>query len=320
MAKFEKENYSNEEESEIYEPRVLTDEEANQCLRTLGRTISNNYAFVELDVSYRNLTDVRVIPSFRYVRYVNVSGNKLTSEAFQVLETMQYLEKLQADQNLLISAELRPMDSLQELTLNQNKLTFAGTSVISHKFLKYLELNYNLINTVVFEAEELPNLTILELRDNALITTAGICCSNLRRLFLAKNQIEKIEDLGNLQELKTIHLRSNNLVNLDGFSDKCRNLVHINLRDNKISKISELKKLSCLKNLETLIIRENPFLLQIGQEEEGRKYRHIVLAMLPRLKRIDKEFVLDQERNEAKKLLETMRKEERNFTYFDLKD
>lgn len=62
---------------------------------------------------------------------------------------------------------------MQKLTLNVNKLTYAGTSVISHESLKHLELNGNLISTVAFEAEKLPNLTLLELCDNALTTTAG---------------------------------------------------------------------------------------------------------------------------------------------------
>lgn len=107
---------------------------------------------------------------------------------------------------------------------------------------------------------------------------------------------------------------------MDGFSNKCLNLNYINLRNNEISKISELTKLSCLQNLETLIILENPFLRKIEQEEEGRKYRRIVLMMLPRLKRIDKKLVLDQERNEANELLEKMQNEGYGFTYFDLED
>lgn len=60
--------------------------------------------------------------------------------------------------------------------MNKNKLTYAGTSVISHKPLETLELKDNLISTVDFKKEKLPklpNLLILELRGNALTTTAG---------------------------------------------------------------------------------------------------------------------------------------------------
>ncbi|CAL1679030.1 unnamed protein product [Lasius platythorax] len=315
---------TSDEESETDEPRfgsALTCEEVINCLHRVGKSGWHDLACLKLNVSYKNLTDVSVIPShFGHVRHVNVSGNKLTSEALRVLETMPHLEVLQADRNRLTSAELKPMNSLEKLTLNMNKLTYAGTSVISHESLKHLELNHNLISTVAFEAEKLPNLTLLELCDNALTTTAGICSSNLKELFLAGNQIEKIEQLRNLENLKILHLRNNKLANLDGFSNKCLNLNYINLRNNEISKISELTKLSCLQNLETLIILENPFLRKIEQEEEGRKYRRIVLMMLPRLKKIDKELVLDQERNEANELLQKMQNEGYGFTDFDLED
>lgn len=89
---------------------------------------------------------------------------------------------------------------------------------------------------------------------------SGICCPSLVHLFLAENRIEKIKDLEFLVNLKTLHLRSNELTSLDGFSKECRSLNYINLRDNKLAKISELRKLCCLPNLEIIIVLENPFL------------------------------------------------------------
>lgn len=62
---------------------------------------------------------------------------------------------------------------MQTLTMNKNQLTYAGTSVISHEQLKTLELKDNLISTVEFENWKLPKLLTLELRGNALTTTAG---------------------------------------------------------------------------------------------------------------------------------------------------
>jgi len=78
-----------------------------------------------------------------------------------------------------------------------------------------------------------------------------------------------------------------------------------------------LAKLSCLSNLETLIIFENPFLQKI-REQEGKKYRHIVLMMLPNLKKIDKIFVTDEEKNQANELLEKIQEKGYGFTDFDL--
>lgn len=122
--------------------------------------------------------------------------------------------------------------------------------------------------------------------------------------------------------LKTLHLRNNRLTNLDGFTEQCRSLNYVNLRDNELPRISELRKLGCLSNLETLVILGNPFLKEEAEEkeEEEKEYRRIVLTMLPKLKRLDKDPVLDQERNEAKALLKKIQKSESNFEDFDLRD
>lgn len=122
MAEFIEEgsySYVETSESETDEPRfgsalVLTCEKAIDCLHRVERSGWKHLACLELNVSYKNLTDVSVIPShFGHVTYVNVSGNKLTSEALRVLETMPYLKVLQADRNRLTSAELKPMNSLK---------------------------------------------------------------------------------------------------------------------------------------------------------------------------------------------------------------
>lgn len=58
--------------------------------------------------------------------------------------------------------------------MNENRLTYAGTSVISHKRLKVLELKNNLISTINFDKDKiLSNLLTLELRGNVLTTTAS---------------------------------------------------------------------------------------------------------------------------------------------------
>lgn len=142
------------------------------------------------------------------------------------------------------------------------------------------------------------------------------------RLFLAENRIETLEGLEVLVNLRTLHLRSNKLANLDGFHERCRALSYVNLRDNEITRISELRKLSYLPNLETLVILGNPLLEEKEEEEEekaGEHRRICVLAMLPKLKRIDKDPVSDRERDEAAELLGTMRKSGADFADLDLK-
>ncbi|XP_011869955.1 PREDICTED: leucine-rich repeat-containing protein 23-like [Vollenhovia emeryi] len=374
-----------------HETRVLTRTEAGECLHNLGRCAAKcEYAYLSMDASDRGLTDISVIASFGHVRYVNVSGNKLTLEALRALEAMPCLQTLRADRNRLTSAELKPMQYLQvtpfvsslnggfdhrlpcTARLLSSRLT--DTYGIRHSSLERLELNHNDIRAVTVDPRALVSLRTLELRGNALISTAGetragclsseiedpstrenlrlkgngcreplieddrrglserrrasrtvaqesgICCSSLTRLFLAENQIEKIEGLGELVNLKTLHLRGNRLASLDGFSERCRGLNYVNLRDNELPGISELRKLDRLPNLETLVVLGNPLLREEAEEKGEKEYRLIVLAMLPKLKRIDKELVLDRERHEAKSLFTKLQKSGSNFEDFNLRD
>lgn len=102
--------------SSIFEDttRVLTQAEAGECLHTLGKCDSGlGYSYLGLNASNKGLTDITIIPTFKYVLYVDVSGNRLTTEALRVLSSMKYLLMLQADRNQVTSAELDPMPYLQ---------------------------------------------------------------------------------------------------------------------------------------------------------------------------------------------------------------
>lgn len=203
---------------------------------------------------------------------------------------------------------------LQVLTLNKNKLT--STSGISHKLLQCLELNHNNIEEITLNPYDLEKLNNLELRGNILTTTNGIFFPGLIRLYLAENQIEKVEGLEILVNLRILHLRSNKISNLNGFDSRCAKLSYLNLRNNEITKISELEKLNCLTALETLIILENPVIADREVAEEAA-YRHIVLAMLPNLTRIDKDPVLYDERKEAKEFHRQMLRDGTTFADLD---
>ncbi|KOC66130.1 Leucine-rich repeat-containing protein 23 [Habropoda laboriosa] len=313
----ETERYPTPKSSSIFDDttRALTHSEAGECLHMLGKCESGlGYAYLCLNASNKGLTDIRVIPMFKYVLYVDVSGNRLTTEALRYLTSMKYLLMIRADRNHVTSGELEPMPYLQVLTLNKNKLT--STSGISHKQLECLELNHNNIEEVTLNPYDLENLKHFELRGNILTTTNGIFFPRLTRLFLAENQIEKLEGLEILVNLTTLHLRSNKLSNLTGFDSRCVKLNYLNLRNNEIIKLSELEKLSCLPALETLVILENPTVPDREAEEEVA-YRHIVLAMLPNLTRIDKDPVLFDEKREAKEFRRQMLRDGTKFPDLD---
>lgn len=190
-------------------------------------------------------------------------------------------------------------------------------SGISHGLLECLELNHNNIEEVTLNPYDLENLKTLEIRGNMLTTTNGIFFPGLTRLYLAENQIEKLEALEILVNLKILHLRSNKISNLDGFDSRCAKLNYLNLRNNEIAKISEFEKLDCLPALDTLIILENPVIGERDEEEEVA-YRHIILAMLPKLTRIDKDPVLYEEKREAAEFRREMLRDGTTFSDLDI--
>ncbi|KAJ8928377.1 hypothetical protein NQ314_019042 [Rhamnusium bicolor] len=280
--------------------KKLSFEEASASLNTLGKDESGvRYAYLMISANEKKLTDVAIILNFKHVLFVDLSGNFLNLDALQVLSGMPFMIFLRADRNRIESAALSPMPYLQVLILNKNQIT--ETCDINQPMLEYLELEDNLIYTAQFDTEHL----------------SGTYPCSLEKLYLAQNRISKFTmDFSTLNNLKVLHLRENNIRKLNGFTEELENLTYLNLRGNKINKVRQFRKLMCLPNLETLIILENPV---CGVEEEKPKDEEIdeeevfgedelpprditripLLVLLPNLKRINKEIVALEEREEA---------------------
>ncbi|KAJ3219999.1 Leucine-rich repeat-containing protein 23 [Dinochytrium kinnereticum] len=109
--------------------------------------------------------------------------------------------------------------------------------------------------------------------------------------YIAGNQIATIE-LDDKPHLQLLHLRDNKIRSLSGINESYRQLVYLNLRNNKISNIDEIRKLSVLPSLKTLILSENPI-------DQLPNYRIDVLLRLPKLEKLDKEPITDEEREEV---------------------
>jgi Leucine-rich repeat (LRR) protein len=103
-------------------------------------------------------------------------------------------------------------------------------------------------------ADRFPNLETLEIRGNKLTTTKGINLPKLKQLYIAANQLAKIEDFNNLPVLNTLHIRDNKLENLDGFSENLKSLQYVNFRGNLINDYVQVKKLQQLVKLRALVL------------------------------------------------------------------
>ncbi|KAJ8889532.1 hypothetical protein PR048_009031 [Dryococelus australis] len=227
----------------------------------------------------------------------------------QVLSKMAQLLSIQADRNRLTKPYLPPMNYLQVLTLNSNKIL--STQGIAHPILECLELNHNHIHNVHdLHPEDLPRLRVIELRGNSLSSTLGIRLGMLESLYLASNSLERLEGLEQLVNLKTLHLRENPLTTLDGFSRSMKALRYVNIRGCQLESAQETMKLAVLPALEVLVVLGNPFAQQEDEEEEEDRYRLEVLTFLPRLKRLDKTAVGEEELEKTKEMRAEMEKSE----------
>ncbi|CAG9863471.1 unnamed protein product [Phyllotreta striolata] len=308
---------------ELIEERKLTLDEASKGLSTLGKDESGvRYAYLMLTAADMMLTDISVITNYNHLLFVDVRGNLLNLDALQVLADIPFLLFIRAERNRLESAALKPMPYLQVLILNSNAIIETGE--IHQRMLHTLELSENQIFTAQFVPDQLESLKELSMAGNHLLDTSGTFPANVEKLYLCRNKIAKINtNFALLPKLQVLHLRGNNIRKLSGFSPLSENLTYLNLRNNKITKMREFRKLGCLPNLDTLIMSENPVCEQQlkqtamkGESDRGLTtdsdedemsgegddappidiVRVRLLAMLPDLKRINKEQVGAEER------------------------
>ena len=78
--------------------------------------------------------------------------------------------------------------------------------------------------------QNLPSLRTLDLHGNKLTSISNLTIPTLHQLFVASNKLVSVEKLEGVPQLTTFHLRDNQIVSLDGFSDELESLQYINLR------------------------------------------------------------------------------------------
>ncbi|XP_060606881.1 leucine-rich repeat-containing protein 23-like [Ruditapes philippinarum] len=292
-----------EEEEEKVPDVLLTEEMMSECLSLLCKTGDGlAHAYVKIDIKERTLTNISLLKSFIHLRYVDVSKNNLKD--ISPLSALTHMLTLNANENMLASAKLEEMPFLQVAMFNNNKIT--TTEGVNHPMLEHLSMNNNEITKVTgLDAGKLSRLHTLELRGNKLTSTEGICQPNLKNLFLGANVIKTLEGMDKLTGVTTVHLRENQLSQLDGFSEENKMLQYINMRGNNVSDVKEIKKLASIPMLRALVLSENP----VAEEDD---YRVEVLIALRKLERLDKEEYNDEERNDAEEMAEARKLEEAN--------
>lgn len=290
--------------------KKLTFEEASTALHLLGKDESGiRYAYLMLTLNDSKLTDISILIHFKHLLFLDFSGNLLGLDALHVVAELPYLLYLKVERNRLDSGALLQMPHLQVLILNRNHIN--ETCDIKQPFLECLELNYNLLFSVQLDDGNLERLKQLDLRGNHLTALNGTFPSGLRRVYAAMNRVRTVDGVG-LRNLTVLHLRDNQIRKLDGFC-AMEQLNYLNLRNNRVNKRRQFRKLACLGRLETIVVLGNPVKGEIGEkgeqeqemmgEDEDKKkdpVRMALLVVLPSLNRIDKELIAISEREVVK--------------------
>ncbi|XP_030035386.1 leucine-rich repeat-containing protein 23-like [Manduca sexta] len=297
-----------EEEKISYPERKLNKSEVSIRLSMLGKTAEGDgYTYLKATLTDMKLTDITAIKSFKHLQFLNVSNNFLDLEALQVITQLQFLILIQADKNNLYSVALKKMKYMQVMIMNNNNVS--SVHDVFQPELSTLELAYNKIQKVRFDSK-MSNIKCLDFRYNIIDDIGDINFPNLDSLYLAGNKITSLVGIEKLVNLRILHVRYNPIRTLNGFVPELKKLQYINLRNCKIASLKQVKKLKVLKALDTLIIKGCPYMggtgeetAEVGAEEEDPELRLEVLASLPRLKRLNKNVVSPEEKNEAKELM-----------------
>ncbi|KAL7059743.1 hypothetical protein AAHC03_013825 [Spirometra sp. Aus1] len=110
--------------------------------------------------------------------------------------------------------------------------------------------------------------------------------------------------MGLVPGLVVLHLRKNGIKHLHGFTAVCfASLEYLNLRDNEIESVKDLKPLSELPKLRCLVLTDNPI-------QRVPNYRMETLMTVLTLRRLDKDNFSPEEVVEAKLAADRRRQEE----------
>ncbi|NWU93935.1 LRGUK protein, partial [Upupa epops] len=256
---------------------VLDEDIVAEGLHELGRSASGlEYVYLSLSLSGHELSDINILSRYVHLQKLELSHNKIND--LSCVTHMPHLLQLNASHNQLTAFfQFNPPKNLKEVDFSYNQIP-KMQDLSAYQSLRKLLLDYNNIEEIQ-GLEKCHSLTHLSLSHNRLVAITGLENLPIKILNLSSNQIEKITGLETLKTLQELDLSSNKITSLEGLG-KHDLLVLINLEDNQIAELHELKWIEDLPLLRVLNLLENPVQ---GQTD----YWLLVIFMLLRLTELD---------------------------------
>lgn len=223
---------------------------------------------IDLDLSYKNLTNIDDLIHFENLEVLNLSNNKIASIeqlsklknlkdidlSYNDIQNIKPLAGLSKLQNLDISdntisdiSALSDSASLLSLSIHNNNVSDIS-SLVNLKDLMILNISNNSISDIEV-VKNFALLLSLRASENNISNIEPI--SKLTQLFeleLGKNNISDISFISNLTKLETLNI-SYNAINSIEVVEKLTNLIGLNASNNNIENIDPLNKSNLLKSL-----------------------------------------------------------------------
>ncbi|XP_063096605.1 leucine-rich repeat and guanylate kinase domain-containing protein isoform X6 [Cavia porcellus] len=265
---------------------VLTEQAVAKALHELGRSGSGTeQVYLNLTLSDCDLTNISILSGYVHLQKLDLSVNKI--EDLSCVSYMPYLLELNASQNKLTTFfNFKPPKNLKKVDFSYNQIS-EMSDLSAYRALTQLILDNNEIEEIS-GLEMCHSLIHLSLANNKITTIKGLNMLPIKILCLSNNQIQKVIGLEDLKVLQNLDLSHNQISSLQGLEH--HNLLEeINLEDNKIAELDEIKYIENLPILRILNLRRNPI-------QEKSEYWLFVIFMLLRLTELDKKKIKVEEK------------------------
>ncbi|KAF7675368.1 Protein phosphatase 1 regulatory subunit SDS22 [Astathelohania contejeani] len=166
------------------------------------------------------------------------------------------LKKLVLHRNLITSMDLIKSNTLEELDLNDNKITVIK-DLENTPNLKVLDLSFNCISHI-------PDINLIFLEElylicNDITEISGLNLPSLKKLDIASNNISKIKNLELLVNLEELYLGNNDIEVLENIEHLSK-LKVLGIQNNLLTYVDCLK---IPKSIKSLLLYENHKLTKI---------------------------------------------------------
>lgn len=179
----------------------------------LGMT-GNNYAVVpgvkvengyvtEIDWSGKNIAGALNLSGFKYLKKVDVTGNKITAVT---LKNNPAMVEFNGGNNRIADITITGCPQMQYLRLNRNRLAEFDFSEVP--MVKKVNISGNMIE--VLDVANAVNLEYLNCMSNAIKQFTVTGCQNLKSIYAGFNDITAVE-LAGLVKLENLNINSNKL-------------------------------------------------------------------------------------------------------------